>query len=599
MTEQFPVASNHQRDSAGIPRHLMVTGAFTLTVALVVGGGTFAASADEVPVAATEASSSDSLDSSDLADIVEEVADNATVRQIAREAVNAAQGQLSDTGNTAAAPTEPVTDPAAEPTAEPTDPSTEPVPPAEPTDPATDPTEPTNPATDPTDPAEPTDPTDPTEPPAEPTDPTDPPVDETDPPTDPTEPTDPPVDETDPPVDETDPPTGPAEPTDPPAEDTGVPVPPVDPTTPPTVAPPAPEPDPIPVRPRVRPNPAAEAAAEAAREAAAERAAAVARAQMALDTARRAYDEARRAFAAATADHDAAQLRADQIHELATDAETRALRSERALTALVRALVRQSGNAAAGVLLDSRAGGDILYQLGTLDKLSNLTGNVEVIRARAEADRARADKLAADDAAAQEVLASIPLEAARAASDEARVAFEAASAELASLRTSAPVGLVGLTPLTELLAADTGQLSDQGWAHPAIGRISDAFGPRPVRPVPGVGLFHHGTDIGAACDAGVYAATSGVVVAAGSQGTYGNWILIDHGDGIETGYAHVAGGEMLVAVGEPVIAGQVIAGVGSTGASTGCHLHFEVRIDGTRVDAEAFMAERGVVLGAK
>ncbi|MDY7557992.1 M23 family metallopeptidase [Cryobacterium sp. 10C3] len=56
-------------------------------------------------------------------------------------------------------------------------------------------------------------------------------------------------------------------------------------------------------------------------------------------------------------------------------------------------------------------------------------------------------------------------------------------------------------------------------------------------------------------------------------------------------------GKTLVSVGEHVVAGQVIAGVGSTGASTGCHLHFEVRIDGTAVDAVPFLALRGVNLG--
>jgi murein DD-endopeptidase MepM/ murein hydrolase activator NlpD len=355
---------------------------------------------------------------------------------------------------------------------------------------------------------------------------------------------------------------------------------------------------------RSTPNPAgaAEAAekAAAARAEAEERAAAVDAAQETLATARVAYDDAKREFASATAERDAAQARADQIHRMAEDAAKDASRSQRVLGALVRSLAQQgSGGAAAGVLLDSHGGANILYQLGTLDKLSELSGNVEVVRDRAEADKVRAESLAAQDAAAQQVVLSIPVDQAKAAVDAAKAQFDAASAALASLRTSAPVGLVGLTPLAELLVADTGQLSDQGWAHPAIGRITDVFGPRPEKPVPGVGEFHHGTDIGAACNAGIYAATSGVVVAAGSLGTYGNWVLIDHGDGIETGYAHLADGETLVTIGEPVIAGQVIGGVGSTGASTGCHLHFEVRIDGTRVDAQSFMAERGIELGAE
>ena len=173
-----------------------------------------------------------------------------------------------------------------------------------------------------------------------------------------------------------------------------------------------------------------------------------------------------------------------------------------------------------------------------------------------------------------------------------------ASGQLAEASASIQAAMLELTPLANLLAAvDTGQLSSQGWASPTIGPLNDGFGPRPNIPLPGVGAFHNGTDVGAACGAPIYAATSGVVEAVSPQGTYGNWILINHGDGIETGYAHIADGGTLVSIGESVAAGQVIAGVGSTGASTGCHLHFEVRVDGNPVDPLGFLGNRGVVVG--
>jgi murein DD-endopeptidase MepM/ murein hydrolase activator NlpD len=66
---------------------------------------------------------------------------------------------------------------------------------------------------------------------------------------------------------------------------------------------------------------------------------------------------------------------------------------------------------------------------------------------------------------------------------------------------------------------------------------------------------------------------------------------------VATGYAHLRAGGILVAEGQQVAAGALIGAVGSTGASTGCHLHFEVRINGTAVDAVPFMAARGVQLG--
>jgi murein DD-endopeptidase MepM/ murein hydrolase activator NlpD len=140
-----------------------------------------------------------------------------------------------------------------------------------------------------------------------------------------------------------------------------------------------------------------------------------------------------------------------------------------------------------------------------------------------------------------------------------------------------------------------GQLSDQGWALPVLGQISSPFGSRPNKPVGGVGDFHNGTDIAAPCGQPVFAATGGKVIDAGYQGSYGNWVLIDHGNGVETGYAHNS--QLLVDPGQLVVAGEIIALVGTTGASSGCHVHFETRIDGDYVNAETFMNARGVSLG--
>ncbi|WP_158254013.1 M23 family metallopeptidase [Cryobacterium sp. Y50] len=146
----------------------------------------------------------------------------------------------------------------------------------------------------------------------------------------------------------------------------------------------------------------------------------------------------------------------------------------------------------------------------------------------------------------------------------------------------------------EWASLSPGQLSDQGWALPVLGRISSPFGSRPNKPVDGVGDFHNGTDIAAPCGQPVFSATGGKVVISGYQGSYGNWILIDHGNGVETGYAHNS--QLLVDSGQLVVAGEIIAIVGTTGASSGCHVHFEARIDGERIDAEGFMKNRGVSL---
>ncbi len=590
MIELWPATPKDHREGAGIPRLLAVPAALTVAMALTIGGAPVAAGAEEVAPSTSEPVSStpeaEEADSSDLSDTAEKLAQSPTVREIASDAVSAAKRGLATED-----PVEPQQADHADATTESTADSTEDPVEANSSPDAVDPSDPTDPvAPDPSDdPVAPGPSDDPVAPgpsddPVAPG-PSDDPV-APDPSDDPVAP----VPSNSPvapdPSDPTDPPGDPSDPTDDLVNE------PTEGTT---------QPDPIPVRPgpRTTPKPPSAAAAAAAAAARAEQARAVSAAQSTFDTARMALDSAKRAFASTTAEFDAAQARADQIHKLAEKAAATATRSQRALGAVIRSIAQQAGsNAQLGVILESPGGADLLYQFGTLEKLEELTENLEAIRARADADQRRADTLAEQDAAAQARLQSIPLEASRAELQAAEAQFDAASTALASLRTSSPVGLVGLTPITELIALDTGQLSDQGWAHPAIGRVTDGYGPRPERPVPGVGPFHYGTDIGAACNAGIYAATSGVVEAAGSMGTYGNWILLNHGNGIQTGYAHIGDGTTLVSIGEPVIAGQVIGGVGSTGASTGCHLHFEVRIDATRVDAESFMAQRGVVLGA-
>lgn len=135
----------------------------------------------------------------------------------------------------------------------------------------------------------------------------------------------------------------------------------------------------------------------------------------------------------------------------------------------------------------------------------------------------------------------------------------------------------------------------QGWTLPISGPVSSPFGARPGAPVPGVKPFHDGADIPAPCGAPVRAAQSGTVVEAGTQGSYGNWILVDHGNGIQTGYAHSS--EILVATGQHVDAGATIALVGTTGASSGCHVHFETRVDGAQIDPAQFMSTQGIGLG--
>lgn len=122
---------------------------------------------------------------------------------------------------------------------------------------------------------------------------------------------------------------------------------------------------------------------------------------------------------------------------------------------------------------------------------------------------------------------------------------------------------------TDIQNDDTG--TDDEFLNPTLGVLTSNFGTR-------WGRLHSGIDIGADEGEAIRAAKSGRVIFSGTADGYGNYIKIDHGGGLETAYGHCS--VLAVNVGDEVERGQTIAYVGSTGNSTGPHLHFEVKIDG-------------------
>jgi murein DD-endopeptidase MepM/ murein hydrolase activator NlpD len=121
--------------------------------------------------------------------------------------------------------------------------------------------------------------------------------------------------------------------------------------------------------------------------------------------------------------------------------------------------------------------------------------------------------------------------------------------------------------------------SSSGLIWPVNGPITSGFGWR-------WGRMHEGIDIGVPCGTPIHAAASGTVIYSGWMDGYGNFVVIDHGNGLATAYGHQSA---IYVSGGSVSQGQTIGAVGSTGNSTGCHLHFEVRVNGSPVDPLGYL----------
>jgi murein DD-endopeptidase MepM/ murein hydrolase activator NlpD len=196
---------------------------------------------------------------------------------------------------------------------------------------------------------------------------------------------------------------------------------------------------------------------------------------------------------------------------------------------------------------------------------------VAVISARTEEARTVRDRLAAgrDDLAAARHLKRSALATARETREEYLEEAEALAAQSASLAAAIRDA--------QAKAASSGAAipSASGLIWPVNGTVTSGFGMR-------WGRMHEGIDIAAPTGTAIWAAAAGTVIYAGWLGGYGNLVVVDHGNGLSTAYAHASA--IVVSLGQQVAQGQTVALVGSTGHSTGPHLHFEVRVNGAAVD---------------
>lgn len=159
--------------------------------------------------------------------------------------------------------------------------------------------------------------------------------------------------------------------------------------------------------------------------------------------------------------------------------------------------------------------------------------------------------------------------------------------ELAGLaREEASIRAAIAAAATPAPTSTASSISDSGFVRPVPGAVSSGFGMR-IHPITGDARMHNGLDMNAAQGDPIRAAKAGRVILADVKGGYGNTVMIDHGGGMVTLYAHQS--KLGVSVGQKVSAGAVIGYVGSTGQSTAPHLHFEVRINGAPVDPANYL----------
>lgn len=188
----------------------------------------------------------------------------------------------------------------------------------------------------------------------------------------------------------------------------------------------------------------------------------------------------------------------------------------------------------------------------------------------------KVDELAASEAEQAALAESIQAYKAESEAEYDRIASEMQDVSNQIAALSAQAAANGSVPMGD------GTLI---WPTPSCTTNSSAYGWR-IHPIYGTRKFHAGEDIPAGYGAEILAAASGTVITAGWVSGYGNYTVIDHGGGMMTAYGHQS--SIAVSVGQTVTQGQVIGYVGSTGNSTGPHLHFEVYINGATVDPKSF-----------
>lgn len=161
-----------------------------------------------------------------------------------------------------------------------------------------------------------------------------------------------------------------------------------------------------------------------------------------------------------------------------------------------------------------------------------------------------------------------------------------------------PLAAAGSTSPPVTAVDEVVPAADGTWTYPLQDGWSNGrgFGWNPVRNCAYCPSDHKGADMSSGCGGTIRAVAPGEVINAGPMPGWGNTVRVDHDDRTVTLYGHMQWNSLLVEVGDRVATGDPLGLEGSTGISTGCHLHFEVQVDGVPIDPEPFMAARGLPL---
>lgn len=292
-----------------------------------------------------------------------------------------------------------------------------------------------------------------------------------------------------------------------------------------------------------------------------------------------------------------AQAKLETLEEELAAAEEKVNTQNENLNARLRNMYKNGSVGFIDVLMDSGSFSEFLNNLSLVEKVYTSDQDVleELQKAYDEIDAKKKEietlqaELSESKATMEEQKSS--LEADKASVEKKKSEIAADSAETQRELDKLEADAQALTSSIRNSGSSSNSSKYNGgimaWPVPSCHTISSGYGGR-IHPTTGKYKFHGGLDIPGSYGSAIVAANSGKVIWAGNRGdSYGNYVIIDHGGGVSTLYGHSS--KVLVSSGQSVSRGQRIANVGSTGRSTGPHCHFEVRINGSRVNPNPYV----------